>query len=256
MKKLFILPVLLCLSGCGPGLWEMPCLIELPEFPPHWKEVFGEIRWRLEWINPRGGKEVRELAEGGRMEISVMPEWPSPVLARPFVSGRVRPGLLKAAGAIFPHDVSGNSLILSWQGGVDASFYWELAAASESLAAELSAQAAKRRPQYFDWPRFRALFTEGVAAEDIRADPWLAGWKDIARKTVQSGFNSRYISAENRTDIAVPGCSGLWTGTSPFAAPIIAEDGAVFPARQEADIWYSAARTLVCTTETWILKNE
>jgi hypothetical protein len=251
----YLLLLLLCLCGCEPAPSEMPCVPLLPEFPPLWKELFGVPGWRLEWIGPGGRKEVREITGSERTEITLIPEWPSPVLAFPFVPGRgIRPGTLKPAGGIFPFDVSGSTLRLSWQGGVDASFYWELAAAYADAGADAAASAGgKRKPQYFDWPRFRELFTSGGLAADVVKDPWLAGWKSIAQKTVQSGFSKSRIKAEDRTDLSVPVNPGPWAGTSPFAAPV--EDG-IFPVRNEPGTWYSASGALRCSTEGWIMLEE
>jgi hypothetical protein len=129
---------------------------------------------------------------------------------------------------------------------VDASFYWELAGAYADAGADAG---GKRKPQYFDWPRFRELFTSGGLPEDVAKNPWLAGWKSIAQKTVQSGFDKRRIKAEDRTDLSVPLDSGPWAGTSPFAAPV--ENG-IFPVRNEPDTWYSASGALRCSTEGWM----
>jgi hypothetical protein len=248
MKYLFLLMILLCLCGCRPECSEMPCVAITPEFPPLWKELFGVPKWRLEWIGPGGRKEVREITGNERTEIIIIPEWPSPVLAFPFVPGRgIKPGMLKPAGGIFPFDVLGNTIRLSWQGGVDASFYWELAGAYSITGAETG---GKRKPQYFDWPRFRELFTDGSLPEDVTKDPWLAGWKSIAQKTIQSGFDRRRIKSGERTDLSVPLDSGPWAGTSPFAAPV--EDG-IFSVQKEPDTWYSASSALRCSTDGWML---
>jgi hypothetical protein len=238
----------------------MPCVPETPEFPPLWKEVFGVPRWRLEWIGLEGRREVREIADGERTEITVIPEWPSPVLACPLVPGRnIRAGVLKPAGGIFPFDAAGGRLRLTWQGGVDASFYRELAAAflqAHQDTADLSLSTARRRPQYFDWPRFRRLFTDGVLSDKAAlGDPWLADWPYIAQRTVQSGFDNRRIKVLARTNLSVPVHPGPWAGTSPFAAPLFSEEGTpvIFPVRQEPDTWYSAGGAIRCSQEGWIL---
>jgi hypothetical protein len=263
MKYVPPLIILLWFSGCSPGPAEMPCIPETPEFPPLWKEIFGAPRWRLEWIGPEGRSEVREIADGEITEITVIPEWPSPVLARPLVPGRgIKGSELKPAGGIFPFDIVGGRLRLTWQGGVDASFYRELAEAFSQAhqgAEALSPTAAKRRPQYFDWPRFRRLFTDSVLSNEAALeDPWLADWPFIAQRTVQSGFDYRRIKALARTGLSVPAGPGPWAGTSPFAAPLVSEEGmpVVFPVRPEPDTWYSAKDAIRCSEEGWILLGE
>ncbi|MDR0602258.1 MAG: hypothetical protein LBG42_07735 [Treponema sp.] len=259
MNHMTLPVIVLCLAGCGPGPAEMPCIPETPEFPPHWKEILGVPRWRLEWINPGGSRQIREIADGERMEITVIPEWPSPVLAWPLVPGRgIRAGVLKPAGGIFPWDAAGKALRLGWQGGLDAFFYRELATAFVRTHGAGRAGSANRLPQYFDWPRFRELFTSGVLSDEaVRGDPWLADWTAIAEKTVQSGFDRRRIKASTRTGLSVPVDPGPWAGTSPFALPLFSDEGPiVFPVGPDPDTWYSAGGAIRCSEDGWILLAE
>jgi hypothetical protein len=183
------------------------------------------------------------------VEISLPATWVSAVSAAPFWPDRgLRPGIFRPAGAIFPFDVSGKSLILSWQGGVDANLYWELIAAYGEAG-----QESVRLPWNFNWPRFRQLFDDPTLNADVRADPWLADWNGIAAKMVQSGFDKRRLVPETRGRLEIPVGPGPWIGASPFAAPLFFEAVPVFPVRPAADTWISAEGILRCNTETWIL---
>jgi hypothetical protein len=234
--------------GCGGGLLETAYTVTPPDLPAAWKG-FGAASWRIEWVGQEGEKESRIVNPGETAAISPIREWASPVLARPFFPQKgIAAGVMKPAGGIFPYDAAGNRMRLTWQGGVDASFYWELAEAS----AEGTDAAALRRPYYFDWPRFRALFSGSSVKEALREDPWLADWKTIAGKTVRSGFDYRRLVPETRLDREIPVGSGPWTGSSPFAPPLFFDGPPVFPLRSAVDVWYSDAGTLKCSTEGWV----
>jgi hypothetical protein len=173
-----------------------------------------------------------------------MPYWPEKGLA---------PGVFKPAGAIFPFDVSGRKISLSWQGGVDACMFRELAEASGTA----EGRAVSRLPQNFNWPRFRQLFSDQSVNENVRADPWLADWHNIAEKTIRSSFDKRRLVPEARTSLKVPVGLGPWIGSSPFAAPLVFDSVPSFPVRNvtgqsAADTWVSAEGILHCNTETWM----
>jgi len=263
MKK-YVLTVVLCTlffpAGCRDSLANSTYVLRLPGVPESWEAVLGEPRWRVEWINSNGLKKTVTASKNDVIEICLPPRWISAVTAAPFWPEKgISAGIFKPAGAIFPFDAdfSGveKALALSWQGGVEAVLYWELARA----AVLANGEGSVRQPQNFNWPRFRQLFDnfEGAAGaeslnEEVRSDPWLADWRNIAERTVQSGFDRRRLVPEARTQIKVSAGSGPWTGTSPFAARLFFEGESVFPARQAADTWVSAEGILRCNTEAWI----
>jgi hypothetical protein len=251
-------------SGCKAELLDSRYTLELPALPPAWEELFGIPHWRIEWINPAGKAETFVL-RGGRgaasaLEISVPQTFAAPVTAWPFFPDKgIWAGLLRPAGAIFPFDADGTGsrrkssqrlIRLSWQGGVDAVLYRELDAAQ----AGLSVQPA-RLPQYLDWPRFRELFSDPAIPEKVRADPWIVDWKTAAFKIVNSGFNKRYIIAEEKQDIPIPVSCGPWIGTSPFAAPLFFAEGTVpaFPAGESVSAWFSGAGILKLNKAAWMM---
>jgi len=269
--KRFYLALVLCavfiLYGCGESLLDSRYALELPELPSDWEAMLGSPYWRIEWLNDEGQKESLTVKVKRGVEISLPPTWVSAVSALPFWPDRgIGPGIFRPAGAIFPYDVSGKSLVLSWQGGVEANLYWEFvkayAYAASSDAVEESPPeetepveraAVSRLPWNFNWPRFRLLFDDPSLNAEIRADPWLADWSSIAAKIVQSGFDKRRLVPESRSSMEIPVSPGPWIGASPFAAPLLFEAVPVFSVRSTADTWVSREGILRCNTETWIL---
>jgi hypothetical protein len=261
--KLLACFCLFALAGCGHDLTDSRYSLELPELPAAWASLPGTPQWRIEWLNPEGLKERSLAGSGERPEIRLPQAWTSAVIAWPCWPERgIGPGVFRPAGALFPFDVSGSgragekggSLVLSWRGGVDAFLYWELAAAADSGAGEATAgRAAARLPENFNWPRFRELFGDEGLNGEVRADPWLADWRGIARKIVQSGFDKRRLVPQAYSEMRIPLPPEVWAGTSPFAEPLsFEEDAAVFPVRETVEAWVSKAGILRCSKTAWI----
>ncbi|MCL2762492.1 MAG: hypothetical protein FWD36_04700 [Treponema sp.] len=257
--KYYFLMIVSCaglfLHGCGESPADSRCMVEFPALPQAWQALLGNPLWRVEWLNDAGHKQSMEVGGSGGVEISLPVSWASAVYAWPFwPDAGLGPGVFRPAGAIFPFDVSagagGKSLVLSWQGGVDATLFWELARAYG--AEQNVSTAVPRLPHHFNWPRFRQLFDDPALNAEIRADPWLADWCGIAERIVQSGFDRRRLIPEARSGREIPVGPGPWIGTSPFAAPLLFDAVPVFPVRPATDSWFSAEGVLRCNTEAWI----
>ena len=170
MKAIVFFLLLVVLDGCENPAIRDEYALEFPPLPAPWQELLGSARWRLIWTDGRGVPQTLEA--DGRAAISVVSEWAAPVLAFPYWPDRgIFPGEMRPAGAIVPFDIQGDRLRLSWKAGAEAWFYRELAAARNTALAEAgsdgspeSAKAAldKRRPEYFDWPRFRSLMLDEI----------------------------------------------------------------------------------------------
>jgi hypothetical protein len=239
---------LLVLGGCSPPPIPRYYRLSLPGLPDAWEGILGAPLWRIEWIREDGGEEVYEGSGAGVPEISLMQEWSSPVIAWPYWPERkLFPGDMKPAGAIFPWDVSGDSVTLSWNAGVDAFFWRKLAAGA----------AGSRPPWYFDWPRFRELFQSAVLSEAVRLDPWRVDWETLAVKTLESGFYRSRIVPRPVTEMSVPGLGGLWIGSSPFAPPLDAPPGGplILPAGEGVETWVSSEGILRCGGDTWFFSR-
>jgi hypothetical protein len=188
----------------------------------------------------------------GGWTISLPQTWVSAVSAFPFWPEKgLGSGIFKPAGAIFPYDSSGGNLVLSWQGGVDAVLYWEMAKVCGGTGQESAEKT--RLPMNFNWPRFRRLFDDPSVNAEVRADPWLADWVGIAAKVVNSGFDKRRLVPEARSALEVQVGLGPWVGVSPFATPLFFETTPIFHVRPTSDTWVSKEGILRCNSKTWIL---
>jgi hypothetical protein len=235
MKQLccFLVVGAVLLSACGEPVMPASYTVRLPALPEAWGTVLGAPLWELRYVDAAGGiTTVRTGADSA--EIMPLQEWPGAILALPAFPDRALPaGILKPAGALFPLDAGGGDIRLSWAAGVDAFFYFELAKAG----------AEKRCPAYFDWGRFRSLFTEGQLEAEILADPWLADWPLVARKTAASGWDKRRIKTPALGSVTMtPPADGLWFGDSPFTEAKNWKAGTelVLPRRGEVDTWFCA----------------
>jgi hypothetical protein len=177
-------------------------------------------------------------------------EWATPVFAWSFWPERnLPPAVMRPGGALIPWDVSGDKIILSWKGGLDAVFWKELSAAER-----LTEASEKRLPIFLDWPRFRDLFTSGLLGEKVSLNPWLADWKYISMKTVQSGFDRRRIVPRKMSALVIPEMGGLWINSSPFEEPVYAEPNGslVLNVSEVADTWISSEGILKCSVSGWV----
>jgi hypothetical protein len=245
MKRIYVLIIFilgLTLTNCGEPVIPGAFSVELPTLPVLWQELLGPCHWRLIWLNPEGIQESLETDGKGAIAITAVREWATPVLAFPFWPDRgLLPGELRPAGGILPFDTQGTRLRLSWQAGPEAWFYRELAQAVLAAPAAETA-GTKRRPEYFDWPRFRELLGSSAVPPEIRTDPWRADWHDIAVRTVKSGFDRRRILIQAQEELLIPqdaltpgglransaGTGFPLAGPSPLAKPLFPESGTGF----------------------------
>jgi hypothetical protein len=243
-------------SSCAFPDRDGPFLLEFPPLPAAWTELLGEPRWLVRYYDGEGREAYLEEEDA----LSLPPAAAGPVLAWPYwPARRLEPGDFRPAGGILPYDgrppdgaSDSRHLNLSWQGGVEAWFYRALSGAAQG-GGDSKAPAGGRN---FNWPRFRALFSDPSVPPEIREDPWRADWEDIAERTVLSGFRKQWLKAVETTELPVPVHPGPWISASPFAAAL--EFGAgpcVFPVGPgpAVSIWYSAQGILHCSGENWML---
>ena len=254
MKNIFtffcVFFLLGALAGCGEGPIRASYALHAPAPPASWLETLGEPSWRFEWVNEAGETEKGESGAARFAGAELLQSCVTPVFAFPYWPHLGIPaGMMKPAGALFPFDREGGSVMLSFEGGVDAVFYRELAALPNG----------KRLPRNFDWQRFRALRTEKKLDGELLSDLWLADWKMIAEKTAASGFSARRIKPlETENLILAAPSRGPWVGASPFMKPLIWEEGQPVALQVSAhvDSYFSARGTLRVTrkTQSWIPK--
>jgi hypothetical protein len=258
LKLLVLTVVSLPLFGCRdftPSSYGLA----FPRAPENWVSLLGEPHWRLEWLDPGGNRRIADLspaeASAGKT-IEIPATWANPVTAWPYWQAHnLPPGLFKPAGALFPFDVSGERLCLSWKAGVDSVFYWELA-----LAASQKGEGGNitKIPANFDWPRFRLLFEDEVLNAAVRADPWLVDWSFVAERTMNANFDRRRLVPQPAEALPIPVPAGVWYGTSPFAQPLQFEEDEipVFPVSQGVNAWVSTAGILRCSGKTWVFAEK
>ncbi|GHV29547.1 hypothetical protein AGMMS4952_15390 [Spirochaetia bacterium] len=260
----------IALGACDNPVIPPDYTVEFPGLPASWQELMGPAHWHLTWFNPQGIPQSRECS--GKTSIEAVLEWATPVLAFPYWPGLgILPGEMHPAGGIIPFDTAGGTLRLSWRGGAEAWFYRELSAARNTAVTGNTNTANKRRPEYFDWPRFRELMNSDSIPEAVRDDPWLADWHDIAIRTVTSGFNRQRIKVQAGEELlvtrdalddaaaktAAPEGSRpviSFTGPSPFAKPLAPEPegGFRFWATARPDTYVSAGGKLRINRKTWM----
>jgi len=254
-----VFSAVLQLVCCGDS-FPSKYVLELPNLPSAWVSLLGEPCWRVEWLNPDGGRQSAEIRHGASLAVEIPVTWANPVTAWPFWSSHnLAPGLFKPSGALFPLDVDGNRLRLSWEAGPETVFYWELALANE--------EDMSKSPANFDWLRFRNLFKEGTLKDEVCKDPWLIDWHSVAEKTITSGFDRRRFTAEDPKNVEIkevenvkpPTSAGPWYGASPFAEPLFFEGGKPtgFPVRSGGkaggfNVWVSEEGILKVSEKTWV----
>ena len=239
--------VIILMIGCSQAFLPPAYSLKFPQIPEHWEEILGKPHWKIEWING-GGKKSLSVSETLNIKVDIASSFSNVVIAMPFWPEKgIEAGVFKPAGAIFPFDVSSESLVLSWQGGIEAVLYNELAAAYN--AGGDNSASVPRQPQYFDWPRFRLLFSDTSVNAEFREDPWLADMQNIALRIVQSGFDKRRLVPESRGSLNVPVSPGPWIGASPFSGPLFFEGSPIFPVRPTVDTWVSKEGILRCNAQ-------
>jgi len=250
VKKFYFL-FLVLLAACDSGPIHTDYELQMPQLPQAWLEVLDEPHWRILWLNSEGKWSSWEGRENFPT-IPVIQEWTTPVLAWPYWPEKgLLPGQMSPAGALFPWDAKGSSIELSWKAGVDA-FYWQELAIFQD--AQLSS-GTPRVPWNFDWPRFRELMESENIPSEVRDDPWLADWKEIAQKTAESGFDRRRIKAQAGTTLTIsPSPGKFWIGYSSFAAPLEVDDGdpLVLKVHDQTETWISESGLLHCSSAAWI----
>jgi hypothetical protein len=244
----------LVLFSCALQEGEKPFSLEFPSPPAPWTELLGNPRWLVRYH----GEGAYQETEG---ELSLPPSAAGPVLAWPYWPDRgLEPGDFRPAGLVLPYDAwspeGDRHLILSWQGGVEAWFYEELERAALDRASQDGGNLEDLpRGGDFNWPRFRALFSDPSVPQEIREDPWRADWGAIAEKTIRSGFRKQWLTAMETSSRSIPVPPGRWVSPSPFASSLDFETSpGIFPVGPGPGVqaWYSAGGILHCSGESWI----
>jgi hypothetical protein len=256
--SLIFLPILL--AGCR-DLQQIRSSYKpvLPSLPGDWSDILGEAHWRMEWIGEEGTWHEWEGKQGaGLPSLYLVQNWTTPVLAWPFWPELgLSPRIMRPCGALFPWDTYGGDLRLNWEGGVDAVFWKELAAVGRQDASDRAEPAKDGRfPWLFDWPRFREIMANEDMGDSVRHDLWVVDWKEVGRKTVESGFDRRRIKAMKSNGLEIPLPGGRWLSSSPFA-PVLetpASGRLTLEVTDSVSVWVSATGILKASTSGWIYR--
>jgi hypothetical protein len=185
----------------------------LPPLPQSWTTVLdgAQVSWRFQYLDREGRLQVVDAGPGKNAALNIAWEYTSAVLAWPYTS-RMEWGTLFPAGAIFPLDVKGGSIVLSWEAGPQAWFYHELSRAGIDASG-------------FNWTKFRPFYSEirEKMAESAADDPWLLDWKGIAQKIAARGFKRSdfNLKKSEKLQLALPPellSVEAWAEQSPFTA--------------------------------------
>jgi len=231
----------------------------LPTLPEGWSDVLGDAHWRVEWIGEGGTRHELEVKQGAEVPpLFLIQTWTTPVLAWPFWPELgLGPGIMRPCGALFPWDTYGKDLLLSWEGGVDAVFWKELAGVKrEDGSARAESAKDERFPWLFDWPRFREIMRAEDIGDAVRKDPWVVDWKEVGRKTVESGFDRRRIKAMKYTEVEIILPAGRWLNSSPFAPVLEIPSGGrlTLEVTDAVGVWVSSRGILKVSTSGWIFR--
>jgi hypothetical protein len=221
MESLALFSAALCvLLSCSfaPGAVDRP--VSLPPAPPLWISELGQPQWLIRWYGPDGLERSLWAASGDEPLLDLPDSVPVPVLAYPCWPGRgIGPGIVRPAGAVFPFDAGDDRVELAWRGGPAANFFRELL---------LAGGPSDRRPERFDWPRFRSLLESDAVDAAVREDPWTVDWRTVAIRTRVSGFDSRRLRPRDAEIFRYPSPgNGPWLRSSPFAVREVAAVGGV-----------------------------
>ena len=220
------------LSSCG-GMVNRSYRLEMPVQPSAWETILGGAFWRIEWIDDGGIIQTADTPPAAQFAVTVINEAASPVLAYPYWPERgIKPGDMKPAGAIFPWDVHGGSIELSWRGGVDAVLWRGI-----SRAANANREAAS-----FNWKQWREAWNNGTFPAAAIRDPWLCDWESIAAKIAASGFDRRRVVIANYPLLPLSGevCMDIWYGSSPFDTGTTPGESLLLPLHPYVSVVFSA----------------
>jgi hypothetical protein len=232
--------------GCENPVIYSQYKVILPEIPTDWQTILGSPLWRIEWVDINGKWRKIDAQKSRNFQLEICNTKINPVIAYPYWPEKdFHPGMFYPAGALFPLDVSGDLITLDWQGGIDAQLYLYLSGYNNG---------ENRKPEQFDWQRFRSLLRKETENADVKANPWNVDWESAAEKIARSGFRSSYITSRKYTEInvTIPE-NGLWISPSPFEEAKNWQSGenVVLQATESPSRYVSEKGTIIFDNKTW-----
>ena len=209
--KISLLSLLLYLltfgSGCDLFSPSTRVKLSLPPIPAHWQRAFNNLKFQLVFSGPDGEKQESIIAAGsGPIEVSISKRNNTPILAYPLIGESEI--YLPPAGALYPLNLGeGNTLVLSWEQGVAALIIFRLSTGGIDLST------------------FNTQRLSEEIMERGKPDPWVLDIDYIIEKIALGSFRVTYIKAAPARNIELPVDPGSWFMESPFARPIVIEEG-------------------------------
>jgi len=180
---------------------------------------YGSLSWNIKWLSPEGKIESKRLDFTDSIQtipIEFVRNRATPVLAFLEVNGRQD---ILPAGSIYPVNISGNSISLSWLNGISAQVLMDLLTKTNQPAEE-----AQRFCNYFNWKKFQTEFAKRVD------EPWLIDKEKITEKLCTGSFSVSVFKEAKTYECVIQHDSLGWI-CPPYGdgQPVRTGDTAFFP---------------------------
>lgn len=159
----------------------------------------GSLSWNIKWLSPEGKIESKRLDYTDSIQtipIEFARNRTTPVLA--FLEVNERQDILPA-GSIYPVNISGNSISLSWLNGISAQVLMDLLTKTNQPAED-----AQHFCNYFNWQKFQEDFAKRVD------EPWLVDKEKITEKLCTGSFSVSVLKEAKTYKCAIQHDSLEW----------------------------------------------
>jgi hypothetical protein len=217
--RVFAVFTIVPLVSCSLDASTDRIVLRFPEIPPAWRNA-GNLRYKLTFRDAEGSKIDLDAVPGDGIQITLERGSAQAFLAYPYITDYLWPGILKPAGAVYPGELAGDELRLTWEGGLGAGAARILEGSGYPIGTA-------------DWRRIAA------EAKDRAGDPWAIGSRPIASAILSGSFGVAAFKPEVPLPVRVPlsarptdGAGGgtretSWAADSPFALRPV-EDGDLY----------------------------
>jgi hypothetical protein len=207
--------VLVCLMQllCSCSFYSptVSVAVHLPPLPPHWREAFPELAFRIVYpSSENGGFEEQQVDNGAGVDLELPKILYLPVLAYPNLPEQSLP--LAPAGGVYPLDCDiTNAISLSWHEGATAEVLYRLWRQGVDCSA-------------IDVPRLSREMSLLC-----QADPWALDLNRICARLAAETFRVTDIRLAPSRDLLLQPGQGSWFLESPFRIQVPADaDGSLF----------------------------
>ncbi len=200
------------------------------------------LSWNMKWISPEGSLKTMPLDFSGAGQIIPLEfakNRPTPVLFYLVINGREE---ILPAGAIYPVNKSGNTLVPSWLNGTSAEVLLQILTKAAQPQAD-----AQHLCNYFNWQKLQEEFAKRVD------EPWLIETEAIAAKICTGSFSVSVLKEEKTyEDVFQPGTVEWVCAPYGDAKPVYAGELSYFPLSKKI---YLSSRGFVIIEKKAASKN-